>query len=82
MGRLRNFTTTLLEITHGRTTAFFIAFFIAGHAMALAGKLTTIYVAYLATLGGLVLGHSVKEDILTARFGSPGGPPKNADPKG
>jgi hypothetical protein len=80
MGRLRDFTNKVLQITHGRTTAFFVAFFIAGHAMALAGKLTTVYVAYLATLGGLVLGHSVKEDILTARFGPQGGSP-DADPK-
>jgi len=65
-----------LSITHGRTTAFFIAFFIAGNGMALAGKLTPVYVGFMGTLGGLVLGHSIKEDIAERMNGPrpPGGP--------
>ncbi len=59
---LRDLAHKLLFITRGRTTAFFIAFFFAGHGMALAGKLTPVYVGFMGTLGGLVLGHSIKED--------------------
>jgi hypothetical protein len=83
MGRLRAFTIKILEITHGRTTAFFIAFFLAGTVLAFLGKLTAVYVAFMGTLGGLVLGHSVKEDFMAARFGPPGGVSEiNAGPKG
>jgi hypothetical protein len=71
----------LLAITHGRTTAFFIAFFLAGHGMAIAGKLTPVYVGFMGTLGGLVLGHSIKEDYAEKLNGprAPGGP--DANPK-
>jgi hypothetical protein len=57
----------VLSITQGRTTAFFIAFFVSGHAMALLGKLTPTYIGFMGTLGGLVLGHSIKEDVVAAR---------------
>ena len=63
LGWLRDLAHKVLQMTHGRTTAFFIAFFIAGHIMAWFGKLTPVYVAYMGTLGGLVLGHSIKEDF-------------------
>jgi hypothetical protein len=70
----------VLSITHGRTTAFFIAFFLAGHGMAFLGKLTPTYIGFMGTLGGLVLGHSIKEDFAEAKIGPrpPGGP--DADP--
>jgi len=73
----------VLQLTHGRTTAFFVAFFIAGHAMALTGKLTHEYVLYMIGLGGLVLGHSFKEDWAAAKLGiqpepPPGGPDADA----
>jgi hypothetical protein len=73
---LRNLSHKVLQLTHGRTTAFFIAFFLAGHAMAMLDKLTPVYVGYMATLGGLVLGHSIKEDVMAGKFGTPapGGP--------
>jgi len=79
---LRAFADKLLRITHGRTTAFFIAFFLAGHAMALAGKLTPVYVAYMGTLGGLVLGHSIQENITAAKSGFPPPAPGGADAVG
>lgn len=59
---LRNVTHKVLQITHGRTTAFFIAFFVMGNLMALLGKLSYVYVAYMSTLGSLVLLHSTKDD--------------------
>jgi hypothetical protein len=70
----------VLHATQGRTTAFFLAFFVCGHAMALAGKLTPVYVGYMTALGGLVLGHSIKEDVMAAKNGPPTGG-ANADPK-
>jgi hypothetical protein len=78
---LRGLAHKVIQITHGRTTAFFIAFFLSGHAMALFGKLTPTYVGFMGTLGGLVLGHSIKEDVMAARNGPPppGGP--DADDK-
>ena len=80
MAWLRDLSHKVLQVTHGRTTAFFIAFFLAGHAMALLGKLTPVYVGFMGTLGGLVLGHSIQENVLAANLPStPGGP--DADPK-
>jgi hypothetical protein len=77
---IRNLSHKVLQVTHGRSTAFFIAFFIAGHAMALLGKLTPVYVGFMGTLGGLVLGHSIQENVLAANLpATPGGP--DADPK-
>lgn len=65
MSKLRDIAHRLLEITHGRSTAFWIAFFVCGHVMALTGKLTAVYVGFMATLGGLVLGHSAKDDYFS-----------------
>ena len=69
----------ILALTRGRTTAFFIAFFVAGHAMAFLGKLTPAYIGFMGTLGGLVLGHSIKEDVMAGKPLPPGEP--YADPK-
>jgi hypothetical protein len=79
---LRNLSHKVLQITHGRTTAFFILFFLSGHAMALLGKLNPSYIGFMGTLGGLVLTHSIKEDFMEAKVGPrpPGGP--DADDKG
>lgn len=76
MAWIRELVHKVLQVTHGRTTAFFVAFFIAGHVMAWFGKLTPTYVGYLGTLGGLVLGHSIKEDMMAGRNAPPalGGP--------
>jgi hypothetical protein len=76
MSWIRDLSHRVLQLTHGRTTAFFIAFFLAGHVMALVGKLTREYVFYMGTLGTLVLGHSLKEDWAEMKLGSrpPAGP--------
>lgn len=63
----------VLQITHGRTTSFFLAFFVAGNLMNWFGKLSPTYVAFMGTLGGLVLAHSIKEDVVAAV--SPAAPP-------
>lgn len=82
MSWVRDLAHKFLQITHGRSTAFFLGFFVAGHVMALLGKLTPVYIGYMATLGGLVLGHSIKEDLLQGKteVKPPGGP--DADDKG
>lgn len=80
MAWIRDQVHKLLQLTHGRTTAFFILFFIAGHVFAYLGKLTSTYIAYMGTLGGLVLAHSIKEDVSAAyNPPTPGGP--DADTK-
>jgi hypothetical protein len=79
MGWLQIVSNKILAITHGRSTAFFIAFFIAGHGMALAGKLTPVYVAYMGTLGGLVLGHAIQENVMAAKNDCPPGGPDAID---
>lgn len=68
-GWLRRLAHAVLQATHGRSTAFFIAFFIAGNALALLGKLTPAYAGYMGMLGALILGHSVKEDVMLAVMG-------------
>lgn len=80
MSRVCQFANWVLRVTHGRTTAFFIAFFVAGNALQIAGKLTHEYVLYMGTLGALVLGHSVKEDLMAAKLGiQPSMPPGGSD---
>lgn len=71
MNWMENLAGKVIAITRGRTTAFFIAFFLSGHAMALFGKLTPTYIGFMGTLGGLVLGHSIKEDMMAGRNGPP-----------
>lgn len=46
----------------GRHTAFVLAFFLAGHVMHWYHRLDATYIAYMGTLMGFVLGHSIKED--------------------
>lgn len=80
MAFFQNITHKVLQAVHGRTTAFFIAFFLTGNVLAYFDKLTPTYVGFMGTLGGLVLGHSVKEDIVTLKNKALGnGPP---DPGG
>ena len=67
---LRGLAHKILQITHGRSTAFFIAFFISGHLLAVLGKLTLNYVEYMSALGAFVLGHSIKEDFAAVRNGA------------
>jgi hypothetical protein len=86
MSWLRDAAHKVLQITHGRTTAFCIAFFVSGNTLAVlhnaAGDslLTSTYVYFMATLGGLVLGHSVKEDLVELKNRAQGGPPRERIP--
>lgn len=76
VGWFRRLAHTVLQATHGRSTAFFIAFFISGNVLAAFGKLTPAYAGYMGMLGALILGHSVKEDVMLAVMGQP---PPDAD---
>jgi undecaprenyl pyrophosphate phosphatase UppP len=80
MDWLRNLAHKVLQLTHGRTTAFFVAFFVAGNVLQFLGKLSMPYVYYMGTLGGLVLGHSIKEDVMASKMPRPPGGP-DADNK-
>ncbi len=71
MGWPKDFVHKLLQMTHGRTTAFFACFFVAGNVLAWFGKLTPAYVGFMGTLGTLILGHSIKEDFMAGRNGPP-----------
>lgn len=63
MGWIRNAMHKVLQVTHGRTTAFFVSFFVTGNVLAFLGKLTPTYIGFMGTLGTLILGHSLKEDF-------------------
>jgi hypothetical protein len=80
MGWLSNLSSKILQVTHGRTTAFLIAFFVSGNVLAYIDKLTPVYVAFMGTLGGLVLGHSIKEDIVAGINGPPAPSPDPGGP--
>lgn len=73
---LRDSVHKVLQLTQGRTTAFFIAFFITGNLFQIFHALTPTYVGFMGTLGGLVIGHSFKEDYAEKMNGPrpPGGP--------
>jgi hypothetical protein len=78
MGWIRDATHKFFQITHGRTTAFFIAFFVSGNVFHLFHNLTPTYVGFMGTLGGLVIGHSFKEDYAEKM----NGPRPDAGPDG
>lgn len=60
-----------VNAAHGRHTMFCFGFFIAGNVLHWVHRLDGTYIAFMGTLMGFVLGHSVKEDLLQ-RNGPPG----------
>ena len=55
---------------------------IAGHAMAFLGKLTRVYVAYMAAILSAIVGHSIQENVTAGMYGpSPPGGPDGVDNK-
>src|ERR1700680_2440926 len=46
----------------GRTTMFCVSFFLVGNVLQLMHRLDGVYVAFMGTLLGAVIGHSIKED--------------------
>ncbi len=46
----------------GRTTTFCVMFFISGNVLQWLHRLDATYIAFMGTLLGAIIGHSVKED--------------------
>jgi hypothetical protein len=78
MDWLRKTAQKVLSITHGRTTAFFMAFFVSGNVFHALHRLDHVYVEFMVGLGGLVIGHSWKEDKAEQMLGPR--PPAGPDP--
>jgi hypothetical protein len=60
----------ILSVTRGRSTAFFLLFFISGNVMAYFGKLNGDYITFVGVLGGLILGHSGQENYFATKSGA------------
>ena len=57
----------VFSVLSGRTTAFCGAFFVTGNVMHAMHRLDGTYIAFMGALMGFVIGHSVKEDVFTAK---------------
>ncbi len=51
----------------GRTTTFLCGFFVIGNAAFFLHRLDAIFISFMATFMGLVIGHSIKEDVAKAK---------------
>ena len=63
MIKLQQMIGKILQLCQGRSTLFFVLFFLAGNALAWTGKLTIVYVSYMAALLSAIVGHSYKCDL-------------------
>lgn len=52
----------IFKYLQGRTTAFIAGFFIMGHILQWFHRLDGVYITYMGTLLGAIIGHSFKED--------------------
>lgn len=52
-----------IDAAHGRHTLFAFAFFVTGNVFFWLHRLDGTYIAFMGTLMGFVLGHSIKEDF-------------------
>jgi len=59
--------TKLFSWLSGRTTAFCVGFFICGTVFHWFHRLDSTYITFMTVLMGFVIGHSVKEDLLTPK---------------
>lgn len=51
--------------SQGRTTAFALGYFVLGNILYFMGKLQPLYITFMLSHMGLVLGHSLKEDYFS-----------------
>lgn len=51
----------------GRTTTFCLLFFASGNILQWVHRLDATYIAFMGTLLGAIIGHSVKEDWFAAK---------------
>ena len=59
----------LFHWCQGRSTTFCAMFFITGTGLHLLHRLDATYISFMGVLLGAVIGHSVKEDLLTPAAG-------------
>lgn len=52
----------------GRSTALIFGFFIAGNILQWCHKLDQTYITYMGIMLAAVIGHSIKEDVHTAKM--------------
>src|SRR5271169_6246621 len=78
--KLSKMISKILSLCQGRSTLFFIAFFLAGNVMAWTGRLTFVYVSYMGALLSAIVGHSYKCDLHDQALAKLGG--NGADQKG
>jgi hypothetical protein len=57
--------TKIFNMVKGRTTAFCIGFFVSGNVLQCLHRLDAMYVTFMVALLGAVIGHSIKEDLIT-----------------
>lgn len=57
--------TAIINALQGRTTTFLAGFFICGNILHWFHRLDATYITFLTVLMGYVLGHSIKDDLLT-----------------
>ena len=55
----------IFDALAGRTTSFCLLFFVSGNVLHLLHRLDPTYLTYMGLLMGFVIGHSVKEDLIT-----------------
>lgn len=58
---------TIFDWVQGRTTAFLVFFAIVGTVFHWFHRLDGTYITFVGVIMGFVLGHSVKEDLLTPK---------------
>lgn len=66
-----NLTNKFLAACHGRSTAFFAAFFVSGNIFHHFHRLDSTYITFMTALLGFVVGHSAKEDYFAQKNSGP-----------
>jgi hypothetical protein len=52
----------IFKFTQGKSTGFFVAFFVTGTGMHIAHRLDSTFITFMTALLGFVVGHSYKDD--------------------
>lgn len=66
----------------GRTTTFCLLFFVTGNILQLIHRLDFVYVGYMTALLSAVIGHSIKQDLITPPATATPDPPVDNRDKG
>lgn len=65
---IKRFADGLVSTLQGKTTAFLVAFFITGNALQFMKRLDATYITFFSLFMSIVLGHSIKTDMQTAKM--------------